>query len=96
MEARLEKVRKHTLADEAKIHEQEVKLEDMKAIVARLTANNNDMLAILSTKVRLEESLKTVETANRKLLKVGRFCKLRSRFNVMQYPILPKLLTVYY
>ena len=53
------------------IRERDEKLEDMRTIVVRLTETNNDMLAILSTKVRLEESFKSVETANRKLLQVS-------------------------
>ena len=52
------------------IRERDEKLVDMKTIVARLTGTNNDMLAILSTKVRLEESLKSLESANRKLMQV--------------------------
>ena len=66
----MEKLRKQSLTKDAAIREKDEKLEDMKARVARLTANNNDMLAILSTKVRLEESLKSTEMANRKLLQV--------------------------
>ena len=42
----------------------------MRKIVSRLTATNNDMLGILSSKVRLEESFKTLETANRNLMQV--------------------------
>jgi hypothetical protein len=53
------------------ICEKDEKINDMKAIVARLTGTNNDMLGILSTKVRLEESLKALETANMKLMKVN-------------------------
>ena len=53
------------------ICEKDEKINDMKAIIARLTGTNNDMLGILSTKVRLEETLKALETANRKLMKVN-------------------------
>ena len=63
-------MRKEALLKDSAIREKDKKNEDMKLIVGRLTGTNNDMLAILSSKVRLEESLKTVETANRKLLQV--------------------------
>ena len=52
------------------LREKDEKIEDMKTIVGRLTATNNEMLAILSTKVRLEESVKSLESANRKLIQV--------------------------
>ena len=63
-------MRKEGLLKDSAIRQKDKKNEDMKLIVGRLTGTNNDMLAILSSKVRLEESLKTVETANRKLLQV--------------------------
>ena len=52
------------------LREKDEKIEDMKTIVGRLTGTNNEMLAILSTKVRLEESVKSLESANRKLIQV--------------------------
>ena len=58
-----------TVKDQA-ILDRNSKLEDMRKIVSRLTATNNDMLGILSSKVRLEESFKTLETANRNLMQV--------------------------
>ena len=66
----METLHNQSLVKDAVIREKDEKLNDMKVIVGRLTGTNNDMLAILSSKVRLEESLKTVETANRKLLQV--------------------------
>ena len=62
-----------TVKDQA-ILDRNSKLEDMRKIVSRLTATNNDMLGILSSKVRLEESFKTLETANRNLMQVRYIC----------------------
>ena len=70
--AKVESTNKQSMAKDELIRERDEKLEDMRTIVGRLTGTNNDMLAILSTKVRLEESFKTVETANMKLLQVRR------------------------
>ena len=58
---------------DALIFEKDEKIEDMKAIVARLTGTNNDMLAILTTKVRIEESYKVLEMANKKLIQVNMY-----------------------
>ena len=44
------------------------KIAELKEIVARLTTNNNDMLALLTQKVGLEDSLKLAKTANEELL----------------------------
>ena len=60
----------HLEQKELLIQERDDKLDDMKTIVGRLTGTNNELLAILSTKVRLEESLKSLEAANRKLIQV--------------------------
>ena len=66
--AKLEKLNKENLLKDALIFEKDEKIEDMKAIVARLTGTNNDMLAILTTKVCIEESYKVLEMANKKLI----------------------------
>ena len=69
------------------IRERDEKLVDMKTIVARLTGTNNDMLAILSTKVRLEESLKSLESANRKLMQVKNvlYCTIERKVVFLGY-----------
>ena len=69
--ATIQRLNKQSSGKDALICEKDEKINDMKAIVARLTGTNNDMLGILSTKVRLEETLKSLETANRKLIKVN-------------------------
>ena len=67
----MQNLNKQSSGKDALICEKEEKINDMKAIIARLTGTNNDMLGILSSKVRLEETLKALETANRKLMKVN-------------------------
>ena len=49
----LEKARQKMADKGAMLQEKDIKMEDMKAIIKSLTANNNEMLTILSTKVRL-------------------------------------------
>ncbi|TRY71631.1 hypothetical protein TCAL_14872 [Tigriopus californicus] len=44
-------------------------IQELKAMITRLTANNNDMLALLTQKVGLEDSLKVAKSANQELLK---------------------------
>lgn len=68
MTRKLAKIEKQAVSDRELLREKDLTIEDLKAIVSRLTTNNSDMLAILTTKVRLEETLKTVEAANRKLM----------------------------
>ena len=70
LESMIETISNQSTQKDVLIRERDEKLVDMKTIVARLTGTNNDMLAILSTKVRLEESLKSLESANRKLMQV--------------------------
>ena len=70
LESVIEKTSNQITQKDAIIRERDEKLEDMKTIVSRLTGTNNELLAILSTKVRLEESLKSLESANRKLIQV--------------------------
>ena len=70
LESIIEKVNNQSTQKDTLLREKDEKIEDMKTIVGRLTATNNEMLAILSTKVRLEESVKSLESANRKLIQV--------------------------
>ena len=70
LESIIEKVNNQSTQKDNLLREKDEKIEDMKTIVGRLTATNNEMLAILSTKVRLEESVKSLESANRKLIQV--------------------------
>ena len=70
LESIIEKTSNQLTQKDTTIRERDEKLEDMKTIVSRLTGTNNELLAILSTKVRLEESLKSLESANRKLIQV--------------------------
>ena len=76
METKIEKIRSQLKQKELLIQERDDKLDDMKTIVGRLTGTNNELLAILSTKVRLEESLKSLESANRKLIQVRKWAGL--------------------
>ena len=48
--------------------EKDHKIAELKEIVARLTANNNDMLALLTQKVGLEDNLKMAKAANEELV----------------------------
>ena len=70
LESIIEKVNNQSTQKDTLLREKDEKIEDMKTIVGRLTGTNNEMLAILSTKVRLEESVKSLESANRKLIQV--------------------------
>ena len=70
LESIIEKVNNQSIQKDTLLREKDEKIEDMKTIVGRLTGTNNEMLAILSTKVRLEESVKSLESANRKLIQV--------------------------
>ena len=70
LESIIEKVNNQSIQKDTLLREKDEKIEDMKTIVGRLTGTNNEMLAILSTKVRLEESVKSLESANRKLMQV--------------------------
>ena len=71
LESIIEKVNNQSIQKDTLLREKDEKIEDMKTIVGRLTGTNNEMLAILSTKVRLEESVKSLESANRKLIQVN-------------------------
>eukprot|EP00095_Tigriopus_kingsejongensis_P011310 maker-scaffold14_size734282-snap-gene-6.30 protein:Tk11310 transcript:maker-scaffold14_size734282-snap-gene-6.30-mRNA-1 annotation:"family transcriptional regulator" len=44
-------------------------IQELKSMISRLTANNSDMLALLTQKVGLEDSLKVAKTANEELLR---------------------------
>ena len=58
----------HRLADsEDELHHRDEKISNLKLIISRLTANNNDMLAILSTKASIEDSAKLLESENLRL-----------------------------
>jgi len=60
----------HRLADsESELHGQDKNISNLKLIISRLTANNNDMLAILSTKASIEDSAKLLESENLRLIR---------------------------
>ena len=62
--------------------EKDKRIAELKEIVARLTANNNDMLALLTQKVGLEDSLKLAKKANEELLnRVSEETKKNSSLN---------------
>jgi hypothetical protein len=52
---------------EADIKGKDKKINDLKGIITRLTSNNNEMLGILTSKANIEDSLKAMEKANKKL-----------------------------